>query len=182
MDSLEGITPDVRDELARLMRDLSENPETREAALRLTKKVRPSMSIDAIELKDHMNGQLEQANQRVQLLEQQLRERELKEELGQKRQSLVNRGKVSSLEEVAEVEKVMLEKRIADHDTAAEYYSYMKEAAKPTPSSFSSRNVMNETNRDMLSKFWKDPAGAARDEAAKAMMDLRRGTVKAIGI
>jgi len=42
MASLEDLTPEARDELALLARELSDDPETREAFLRLTKKRRPN--------------------------------------------------------------------------------------------------------------------------------------------
>jgi hypothetical protein len=182
MAGIEDFSPETRDEMARLLHEMSENPETREQVLRLTKQVRPSMTIDSIELKDQMNSSLEQSNRRVEMLEQKLRQKELEAELQAKRRSLVENGKASSLDEVAEIEKVMVEKRIADHETAAEYHAYMKEAARPTPSQFSSSNVMNESARDMLAKFWKNPAAAARDEAAKALTDIRRGNARPIGI
>ena len=53
--SLEDLTPEARDELALLMRQIAENPATRKEALRLAKKVRPEMTIDAPEIEDEVD-------------------------------------------------------------------------------------------------------------------------------
>ena len=64
----------------------------------------------------------------------------------------------------------MLEKKISDHETAAEYHKFMKEAAKPTPTGYNPSAVRQFD----LGKFWKDPRGAAQQEAVKAFADLRK--------
>jgi len=56
MPSLEDLTPDARDELALLARQLAENPDTRDSFLRLTKKVKPNLTIDAIDIKDQVDA------------------------------------------------------------------------------------------------------------------------------
>ena len=60
MSSLEDLTPDARDELARLARELAEDPSTREQFLRLTKQKRQNLTIDAIDLKDQFNARFEE--------------------------------------------------------------------------------------------------------------------------
>ena len=114
-----------------------------------------------------------QAHARVEQLEQKLREKEAIEELNRRRQSLVKKGKVSDESEIEQVEKIMLERGITNHETAADFHKWMNEQAKPTPSTFS-RNVLDDTARNTLSSFWKNPQHAARDEASKALMELRR--------
>ena len=76
MASLEDLTPEARDELALLARELSDDPETREAFLRLTKKRRPNLTIDSIDLKDEMARKLDEERNRVDQLEGKLRERD----------------------------------------------------------------------------------------------------------
>lgn len=174
MPSLEDLTPEARDELAQLARELADNPDTREAFLRLTKKARPQLTIDAIDLKDEVAARLEQSNERVSQLEGKLREREALDTLDRRRRDLIKTGKVKSEDDIAEVEKVMLEKGITNHEAAADYWNYMRQAATPTPQASYNRNVLDEGARNSLSKFWKNPAGAARDEAAKALYELRK--------
>lgn len=174
MPSLEDLTPEARDELAQLARELADHPDTREAFLRLTKKARPQLTIDAIDLKDEVAARLEQERERVNQLEGKLREREALDTLERRRRDLMKTGKVKSEDEIAEVEKVMLEKGITNHEAAADYWNYMRQAATPTPQTSYNRNVLDETARGSLSKFWKNPAAAARDEAAKALTELRK--------
>lgn len=174
MASLEDLTPDVRDELAQLARELSENPETRETFLRMTKKVRPNVTIDTIDLKDEVSRVMDDSNKRVETLENRLREKEALEDLERRRRRLMANGKAKSEEDIAEIEKVMLEKGITDHDTAADYHNWMRQASKPTPVRSFSANVLDESARGTLEKFWKNPAMAARDEASKALNELRK--------
>lgn len=173
MPSLEDMAPEARDELALLARRLAENPATRKDFLRLTKKATPELPIPELEIEDTVYAATNQAHARVEQLEQKLREKEAMEELTRRRQSLVKKGKVSDESEIEQVEKIMLERGITNHETAADFHKWMNEQAKPTPSTFS-RNVLDDTARNTLSSFWKNPQHAARDEASKALMELRR--------
>jgi cell envelope opacity-associated protein A len=167
------MAPEARDELALLARRLAENPATRKEFLRLTKKATPDLPIPELEIEDTVYAATNQAHARVEQLEQKLREKDAMEELNRRRQSLVKKGKVSDESEIEQVEKIMLERGITNHETAADFHKWMNEQAKPTPSTFS-RNVLDDTARNTLSSFWKNPQHAARDEASKALMELRR--------
>lgn len=180
MASLEDLSPEARDELASLARELADNPETRESFLRLTKKARPQMPIGEIDLKDEMASRLEQAQTRMEQLEGKLREKDALDELKNRREKLV-RSKGVKEEDIEEIEKIMLEKGITSHESAADYYNWMRQAATPTPQKAFSRNVLDEAARDNLSKFWKNPQVAARDEAARALNELRKNP-RPIGI
>ena len=103
-----------------------------------------------------------------------MREKEALEELEKRRQALIKKGKAKSEDDVAEIEKVMLEKGITNHETAADYFDYMKQAAQPTAIQAFDRSFMNEQARDSLAKFRVNPSQAARDEAAKALFELRK--------
>ena len=173
MASLEDLNDDARNELALLARELSDNPKTREQFLRLTKTARPNMPIGEIDLKDEISTRLSESTSRVEQLEGKLREREAMDELRSRREALMKKRGISE-SELPEVEKVMLEQGITNHETAADYYQWMKQAATPTPNTYNSRNVLNETAKNSLAPFWKNPAGAARDEAARALNDLRK--------
>jgi len=50
----------------------------------------------------------------------------------------------------------------------------MKTSATPTSPQVFSRSFMNESARDTLAKFRVNPVVAARDEAAKALTELRK--------
>ena len=129
-----------------------------------------------IELEDKFEARQQQNNARIEELQAKLMEKEALETLEKRRQSLIKSGKASSDEDVEKIEKIMLEKGIQNHETAADYWQWMNKASEPTGQAFYNPNVLNETARDTLSKFWKNPQRAARDEAVRAMQDLRKGT------
>jgi hypothetical protein len=174
--SLEDISLEQRDELAMLMKELAENPTTRKEALRLTKKVRPNLPIPELELEDYTEKKVTQAEDRVAQLEAKLKEKESLEELQKRRDRLVKKG-LASEEDIEEIEKIMLEKKISDHETAAEYFDWMKQAAQPTPSGYSPSPLKGFN----LNEYWKNPVQGARNEAAKALQELRKNT-RPIGI
>jgi len=167
--SLENLSLEARDELASLAQTLAENPDTRKDFLRMTKKVKPGMPIPELDIEEHTNRAVAASDQRVQALEAKLRERDAQSELEKRRNNLIANKNIRK-EDIPEIEKLMLEKQIPSHDTAAEYFEYMKQAAKPTPTGYNPSAVRQFD----LGKFWKDPRGAAQQEAVKAFADLRK--------
>jgi len=168
--SLENISLEARDELAALSQMLAENPETRKDFLRMTKKVKPDLPIPELDMEDYTRKAVDKSEQRVQQLEAKLRERDAVEELQKRRQGLMKKGLIQSESEIEEVEKIMLDKKIHDHETAAQYHAWMKQAAIPTSSGYNPSPVKQFD----LNRYWKNPAGAARNEAMNALNDLRR--------
>lgn len=167
--SLENISPEARDELAALAQSLAENPATRKEFLRMTKKVKPDLPIPELEIEESTNRAVSKAEERVQALESKLREKEAIEALKERREALVKKGLAKSDEDIDGIEKVMLEKGITNHETAAEYHQWMKQAAVPTSSSYNPSPVKAFD----LNKYWKNPASAARTEALNALNELR---------
>jgi hypothetical protein len=168
--SLENVSLEARDELAALAQQLAENPATRKQFLRMTKQVKPDLPIPELDMEDFTSNAVNKSEQRVQALEAKLRERDAVEELQKRRQSLMKKGLISDESEVSDVEKIMLERGITNHETAAEFHQWMKQAAEPTPSGYNPSAVKQFD----LGKYWKNPASAARDEAANALRDLRK--------
>ena len=168
--SLEDLTPEARDELALLAKQLSENPDTRKDFLRQVKKMKPDMPIPELEIEDYTRHAVERANDRVAQLEARLREKDALDELNKRRSKLRSKGLIDKDEDIEEVEKVMLEKGITNHEAAAEYWRWMQQSAAPTPSGYNPSAI----NKFDLSKYWKNPVAGARDEAAKALNELRK--------
>ena len=168
--SLEDVSYEARDELASLARRLSESPETRADFLRLTKKVRPDVSMPELDIEDRTNSMLQRSEARVASLEAKLHERDAIEKLEKRRSDLVQNGFVNNRSEVQEVEKIMIEKGITNHEAAAEYHKWMKQAAVPTPTGYNP-NPMKQFD---LSAFRKNPVQAAREVASQAMQEFRR--------
>jgi hypothetical protein len=168
--SLENLSLEARDELAALAQTLAENPDTRKDFLRMTKRVKPDLPIPELDIEDYTHRAVSRSEDRVQALEAKLREKEAIEELNNRRQSLMKKGLISNESEVGDVEKIMLERGITNHETAAEYHQWMKQAAVPTSSGYNPSAVKQFD----LNKYWKNPAAAARNEAMNALNDLRK--------
>ena len=178
--SLEDLSLEQRDELAMLARQLADNPATRKQFLRMTKQVKPEMSIPELDMEDFTNTKVSAAEERVMGLEAKLRERDAREELQKRRDSLIKKGLARNESDIDEIEKLMLEKGMTNHETAAEYFDWMKQAAEPTPNSAMGYNPSALSKFD-LSKYWKNPQMGAREEAASALKELRRNS-RPIGI
>jgi hypothetical protein len=168
--SLENLSLEAQAELAALAKSLAEDPKTRRQFLQLTKQVRPDVPIPEIEIEERTSAVLEQANSRVESLEAKLRQKDAKEELQRRRNNLKEKQLASSDEDIAEIEKLMIDKGIANHETAAEYHSWMKQASTPTPSQFP-QPVMSKFNTQ---DYMKNPVGAARDAAHAALAEFRK--------
>jgi hypothetical protein len=175
--SLEDLSTEARDELALLAKQLSENPETRKDFLRQVKKVKPEMPIPELEIEDYTRNAVDKAHDRVAQLEAKLRERDAMDELNSRRSKLKAKGLIDTDDQIEEVEKVMLEKGITNHEAAAEYWRWMQQSAAPTPTGYNPSAI----NKFDLSKYWRNPVAGARDEAAKALNELRKNP-KPIGL
>lgn len=178
MASLEDLPVDVRDQLALLAKELSDDPKTRKQFLRLAKEKRPNIPFPEIEIEDQTNEVVTKAMKEIDDLKGKLAERDGQDKLDKIRQRLISTGKASSLEDVDAIEKVMVEKKIADHEVAADYWKWMNQAATPTAPNLHT-GLMDKSARDQLSKFWKNPIQAARDEAQSAILDFRRSNGRA---
>jgi len=175
--SLENYSPEAITELAALSKRLSEDPATRKDFLRLTKKVHPDLPVPEIEMEEAVNNRVRAAEEQVAKLQAQLKQREVREELLKRRNSLKEKGYVSSDDEILEIEKLMTEKGIANHETAADYWQKSRETAVPTPNGFP-QPVMSRFD---IKGYMKNPVGAARENAAAALAELRKNP-KPIGL
>jgi len=167
--SLEDLSFEQRDQMAALMRELSDNPATRKDVLRLTKKIKPDLVIPELEIEDKTTSYIEKLEGRLAERDAKDREQEALRDLESRRMKLMKKGLIKDESEIEEVEKVMLEKGITNHEAAAEYWQWMKQSAAPTPSGYNPSAVKQFD----LSKYYKNPVGAAREEAAKALNELR---------
>ena len=170
--SLENASYEERDALALLAKDLSNNPETRSQFMQLTRKVRPEVAMPELEIQERVNTQLDSYQQKISSLEAKLQERDAVNNLEQRRKALLDKGLVQSREQIQDVEKIMLEKGITNHEAAAEFHNFMKQAAVPTPTGYNP-NPMKQFD---LSAFRKNPIQAARDVAAQAMQEFKKPT------
>lgn len=174
--SLENYSSEAIAELAALSERLSSNPKTRNQFLRLAKEVNPELPVPELEMEAMVNERTSAAERRVDELEKQLRAREVREELSRRRSKLKETGMAHSDDDVLEIEKLMTEKGIANHETAADYWRHMKQSAVPTPGY--PAPVMSRMD---IKGYMKNPVAAARENAAAALAELRKNP-KPIGL
>jgi hypothetical protein len=103
-------------------------------------------------------------------MKSQKREDDAVADLNKRRMSLIKKGLIRDESEIEQVEKIMLDKGITNHESAAEYWDWMKQSAVPTPTGYNPSAVAKFD----LGKYYKNPVMAARDEASKALNELRR--------
>lgn len=173
MATLEDLPQNARDELALLARELSDSPDTRKAFLALARKKRPDMPMPELDIDDRLSASEKASSERIATLEGKLAEKDMRAELQRRRDAIKASGKASSDADIEAIEKLMLEKGIQSHDTAADYFDWMKQAAAPTPVAYN-RNVFDTDTRDKMKPYWKNSVTAARDEAQRAFTDFRK--------
>ena len=168
--SLEDMSFEQRDQLALLMRELSDNPATRKDVLRLTKQIKPDLVIPELDIENTTKSYVDKLEQRLMERDAKDREQDAVRDLEARRNKLMKKGFVQNEDDIHEVEKIMLEKGITNHESAAEYWQWMKQSATPTPTGYNPSAV----SKFDLGKYYKNPIGAARDEASKALQELRQ--------
>lgn len=171
--SLEGMTPEAINGLALLAKGLSQNQATRDEFLRLTKTANPELNIPEVDIPLKMQGMIDAERKQREALEAKIREQEVRDQIKERREALMKDKKLS-FEQVQEVEKLMTDKGIVNHDTAAEFYMSQQKVAAPTPSvGFGVNTVPKIDAKD----FGGSIAQWSRNEAANLISDIRSGKV-----
>ena len=165
--SLEGMSPEAIAELAVLSKSLSDNPKTRKAFLGLMKAADPTMNIPEVDIPNQVGAALQEGLKRLEKVENRMSQREIEGEIMKRRNAIVSSGLVSEAE-VPEVEKLMLEKGISTHETAAQFFASQKKSAAPTPGTFGQPLIPKPDMKAMGGNItqW------ARSEAGSAIADL----------
>lgn len=160
-------------ELARLARALANNPETRMTFLRMTKKIDPATPIPELDVLDRVQGAVKPHLEKLEALEKKLLEKEVMEKVSAKRNALRESGHTQA--DIDAIEKIMVEKQIPDHATAAEFFKMQRQVAQPTPAHL-------QVTRLPVDKAAIKEAGGIRkwgqNEAHTAIDDLRAGRVR----
>jgi hypothetical protein len=168
--SLEGLSPEAIADLAVTLKTLTDNPKTRAHTLALMKHVDPTLNIPEIDIPNQMNGYLKKGLDRLEALENSIRDKELRSEITSRRNAIVKSGLVNE-SEVSEVEKLMLEKGISSHETAAEFFASQKKSAAPTPGHFGQPLMPKPDLKAMggnINQWARSEAGAAMADIIKA--------------
>jgi len=133
MSGLEGMSVENIQALAELAQNLSSNPKTRHGFLNLTKLANPDTAIPEIDIPANISRALEAPLKQLDALTAAHQKREIEDGIEAKRRSMIRSGVPA--DDVDRVEKLMVEKGIANHETALEHMRMQERAAVPTPAS-----------------------------------------------
>ena len=172
--SLEGMSQDAINGLALLAKGLSSNSKTRDQFLNLTKTANPDLNIPEVDIPFKMQGMLDAEAKKREELENKIRENEIRQQIKENRAQLA-KTKGLSEEQVQEVEKMMTEKGILNHDTAADFYLSQQKSATPTPSTFSGSQQVPKPD---MKQFNGNITQWARNEANTMIGQIRSGQIK----
>ena len=170
--SLEGKSVEEIQALAELASDLASDPKTRNSFLSLTKARNPNANIPEIDIPAALGAQFKPYLDKLDALSKREEERVLQERILASRRAIVAKGVAES--DVPEIEKLMVDKGIANHETAVEHYQMSKRAAAPTPSSMLPGLRRLEQPKVDMKNFAGDPK-AYTYNAAYSIIDELRG-------
>jgi hypothetical protein len=183
--SLEDFSEDERNRMAQTYMAMLQHPETREVALRVTKKLDPSQSIPEIDLKDALRGELKVRDERETELAGKLAAAENRERIRAERDVLIGKG--FSRADVDAIEAMIVEQgkagNVLTYGYAAELYKQAQDRTlEPAPFNNRQANARKfelPSNPFQALKGGKQGVSAwARGEASAALDDLHAGRVK----
>jgi hypothetical protein len=134
--SLEGKSTEEIAALAELALQISSNPKTRQGFLNLSKLNNPDASIPEVDIPVHVNKVMEAGLKRLEAVEKENQEMKAERSILNKREALLANEKIVKLgvdrSDLPAIEKIMVDKHIPDHETAAEFYAMQQRSAEPT--------------------------------------------------
>jgi hypothetical protein len=169
--SLEGKTAEEIAALAELSANLMNDPKTRSGMLRLTKLANPSANIPEIDIPESIASAFKPQLDRLAQLEKQVQEREAEERVRSARRKALEVSGVSR-DDIPDIEKLMIEKQIPDHKTAAEFLAMQRKSAEPTPAATANRTFGMPKTPD-LKEFNGNMQAWARKNAFDVIDQLR---------
>jgi len=167
MAGLEGYTDEEVRELAALANDIARNPKTRGLFLQATKTVRPDTPIPEIDMANAVGAALAERDKKIAELEKARLDEQTTRQALEARKMLREKGYADSDEDVAAIEKLMVDEKIVSHETAGKHFRMQRELAPPAAAPVATSPIPAD-NADLM----KDPKGWARREAARAIQEL----------
>jgi hypothetical protein len=174
--SLEGKSVEEIQALAELADRMNADPRTRSTFLNSAKLLNPEANIPEIDIPRNLQAAMAAPLAQLDALTKKQAERDLKDQIESRRRDLRAKGVTEA--EIPKLEKLMVEKSIASHDTALEHLRMSERAAEPT--SASATPGMRKYERPALpdmKQFALDPKGFTY-KAAYDMIDVIRGRSK----
>lgn len=129
--SLEGKTVEEIQALAELAEAMNSDPRTRKTFLQAAKTLNPNTHVPEIDIPAALAAQFAEPLKQLDALTKAAAERELRDRVEASRRQIVSKGVAES--DIPAIEKMMVDKGIANHDTAVEHFRMTQRAAEPTP-------------------------------------------------
>ena len=171
--SLEGKTVDEIQSLAELANMLATDPKTRKSFLSLTKAVNPGANIPEIDIPASLQAQFAEPLKRLDALAKRQEEIDLERRIEASRRDVMVKKGVTA-DELTQVEKLMVEKGIANHETAIDHFRMSQRSAEP--SSASTANGLRRFDKPNLDlKAFNGDQKAWSYSNAYAVIDELRG-------
>jgi len=154
---------------AAMLDKMLNNKALRLDVLKEFSKESPDVYVPELVVADQIAASTAELQKNFDTLKSEQETRVLQDRLSAERRAVQEKFKLNE-EDTKAVEKIMVEKKIADYGSAAEFMRLSQQAALPTPSAHDSRTVRLP---DKKGDWFKDARQKARDEAAAALHEIR---------
>lgn len=161
---------DADSELLKLAKKALGDPKTRMTQLRILKTAEPSTPIPELDQEDRIQSALAPIVEENKKLRADIDKRDTLDGIKEKRNVLKGDKFKLNDEQISAVEKIMVEKKIGDHETAAEFFLANSRVATP---SVAPRSWDTSATVPVTDGLKKDPAQWARQTAAAVIDELR---------
>lgn len=167
--SLENMGDDELKDIVRLQRQLLGDTKTRKKFLSLAREVRPDTVIPELDTEAAITAALTEERTARETLENKVNTDNITRSIEKKREGIKTKFKLTD-EDVTAVETLMTERKIGDHETAAEYFTLSRKAAVPT-----SPHLKDATFQKPEANWFKGNAvDIARGLASEALNDIQK--------
>ena len=174
--SLEGKSVEEIQALAELAERMNADPRTRSTFLQAAKTLNPTASIPEIDIPASLQQRFAEPLKQLGALTKKAQEREIQDQINARRQEIMAAG--VSAEEVPKVEKLMVDKGIANHATAVEFMRAQERNSQPTAASVGQGIRRLERPTIDMKAIGGDLKGWSYQQA-NAMIDEMRGRAPA---
>ena len=188
LGSFEDMTPGQLQSLFSVTKAMLDNPQTRRAYLENVKKINPNVSIpelDAAEPLHHALAEERKARERLEASIEEERnnrkEEQIRKNLEESRDSVKKKYKFND-EQLASVEKWMVDEQVNNYEVAAKFFRMQNQAADTQAAT---RPYEIQSNTYEFPQAWKginansgrDIAKISKQEAFRTLNDMRKQAV-----
>jgi hypothetical protein len=162
-------------ELARLLKELTSNPETRTDTLRMIKANRPEINLPELEAHESIEAIRADFTSQLEAMRAEMNTQMSNSALDSRRREVADKHNMSVNDVVEKLEPLIASRKVNDYDTAEEFHRMQNLLATPTPHRHARPKLFEGVN---LEAFRIDPEGAALDQMYKDFDDIKNGTVR----